>query len=61
MIEISMTEALLLLWAVGATATALHYKEQVGTAKHFIQAIIANEDLRNRMVEEYKKFKKEAA
>ena len=57
MIEISLTELVLLLWAVAATATALHYKERLNVAKHFLRTMIEDEGMRTKVVGEYEKFK----
>jgi hypothetical protein len=53
MIEVSMTEIALLVWAGLATAVAFHYRAQEGAAKDFIRAMCKHKDLRDRVVADY--------
>ena len=57
MIEISLTELVLLLWAIAATATALHYRDTMRHAKNFLRAMIEDEGVRTKVLKEYEDFK----
>jgi hypothetical protein len=57
MIEFSFAELFLLAWAVLATAIAVHASQQMRAAKHFINAIMDDDKLRNEVVSSYKMFK----
>jgi len=56
MIEFSFAELFLLAWAVLATVVAVLKAQEVRAAKHFINAILDNEDMRNEIVSSYKMF-----
>jgi hypothetical protein len=57
MIEFSFAELFLLVWAVIATAIAVSAAQQTRAAKHFINAILDNDEMRNEVVSSYKIFK----
>jgi len=57
MIEFSFAELFLLAWAIIATAIAVYASQQMRAAKHFINAILDDEDMRNEIVSSYKMFK----
>ena len=57
MIEFSFAELFLLAWAVLATVLAIAKAQEVRAAKHVINAILDNEDMRNEIVSSYKMFK----
>jgi F0F1-type ATP synthase membrane subunit c/vacuolar-type H+-ATPase subunit K len=57
MIEFSFAELFLLIWAVIATAIAVSAFQQMRAAKHFINAILDNDEMRNEVVSSYKIFK----
>jgi F0F1-type ATP synthase membrane subunit c/vacuolar-type H+-ATPase subunit K len=57
MIEFSFAELFLLIWAVIATAIAVSASQQMRAAKHFINAILDNDEMRNEVVSSYKIFK----
>jgi len=57
MIEFSFAELFLLAWAVVATAIAVYASQQMRAAKHFINAIMDDDKLRNEFVSSYKIFK----
>ena len=57
MIEISMTELALLIWAVGATAAWMHSRDELKGAKRFLRAMIEDADIRDKVVGQYKEFK----
>jgi len=57
MIEFSFAELFLLIWAVLATAIAVSKTQETRAAKHFINAILDDDGLRNEVVSSYKIFK----
>jgi len=57
MIEFSFAELFLLAWAIIATAIAVYASQQMRAAKHFINAIMDDDKLRNEFVSSYKIFK----
>jgi hypothetical protein len=57
MIEFTVTEFVLLCWAVLATAYAFKYKHEKRGADYFIRAILDDVELRNHLVDDYNKFK----
>jgi hypothetical protein len=57
MIEFSFAELFLLAWAVLATVVALSKAQETRAAKHFINAIMDDDKLRNEVVSSYKMFK----
>jgi hypothetical protein len=57
MIEFSFAELFLLVWSVGATAIAVSKAQQLRAAKHFINAFLDDDNLRNELVSSYKIFK----
>lgn len=57
MIEFSFAELFLLIWAVLATAIAVSKSQESRAAKHFINAILDDEGMRNEIVSSYKIFK----
>jgi hypothetical protein len=54
MIEFSLTELGLLIWAILATAFYLDTKREIRMAKHFIRHILDDDSERERIVGEYK-------
>ena len=56
MIEFSFAELFLLLWAVFATIVAVFKAHEVRGAKHFIHAMLDDDNLRNELVSSYKIF-----
>jgi hypothetical protein len=59
MIEITMTEALLLLWAVVATAAYFHTKEIELKQKLLMRMFVEDEDLRKQVLDAHAQFMKE--
>lgn len=59
MIEVSLTEIVLLVWAGLATASALHYRAQEGAAKRFIRHLLEDKDLRDKIVADFEEHMKE--
>lgn len=57
MIEFSFAELFLLAWAIVATGVAVSKAQQTRAAKHFINAILDDDGLRNELVSSYKIFK----
>jgi len=57
MIEFSFAELFLLAWAIIATAIAVYASQQMRAAKHFINAIMDDDKLRNEVVSSYKMFR----
>lgn len=53
MIEITMTELALLIWAGMATSLWLSTREEVRRAKMFVRAMLENEELRNTVVADF--------
>lgn len=53
MIEITMTELALLIWAGVATSLWLSTREEVKRAKMFVRAMLENEELRNTVVADF--------
>lgn len=54
--EITFTEIILFAWACVATAMWLKYREETKAAKLFLRALLKDEELRNSVVADYKKF-----
>jgi len=61
MIEITMTELALLIWAGVATSLWLSTREETKRAKMFVRAMLENEELRNDVVANYNRVQKEEA
>ncbi|CAB4240683.1 hypothetical protein UFOVP38_54 [uncultured Caudovirales phage] len=57
MIEFSFTELVLLVWAIGATAAAFHYKEKKVLAAMLLHRVIDNTKLYGDMRDQWLKFK----
>lgn len=55
MIEISITDVLLFVWAGVATAYAFKYKEEALMHKFIIHKMLTDEKIRSDLVEGYKK------
>ena len=55
MIEVSITNVLLFVWAILATGYALKYKEELHGHKFIIHKILSDEKIRNELVGSYKK------
>lgn len=53
MIEITMTELALLIWAGMATSLWLSTREETKRAKLLIRAMLENEELRNHLVADF--------
>lgn len=56
MIEVSLTEIALFIWAVAATGAWLHSRDELRGTKMFVRAILEDEDIRNKVLAEHKKF-----
>jgi len=54
MIEVSITEIALFAWAVLATGYACKFKQDSQMGRRFVQALLEDEELRNRVITEYK-------
>jgi hypothetical protein len=59
MIEISLTEVALLIWAGLATSSALHYRAQSHAAKVLIRHFLENKELRDKVVADFEQHMKE--
>ena len=59
MIEVSITEIALLVWAGLATASALHYRAEERAARRFIRHLLENKDLRDKVVADFEEHMKE--
>jgi hypothetical protein len=60
MIELSITELVLLVWALLATAFYLDSKRENRMANHFIRHLLDDDQERDRIVGEYKAAQSEA-
>ena len=54
MIEVSMTEVLLFAWAIIATGYAFKFKQDSQNGKRFVQALLEDDDLREKVIAGYK-------
>jgi hypothetical protein len=59
MIEVSLTELGLFVWAMVATAQALKYHQERNMAKHMMLKFIEDEGIRNEALRQYKEWKAE--
>ena len=59
MIEITLTEMFLLVWAVLATAGYLSAKQDEKVARHILRIFIENPEARKQMVDAFEEVKKE--
>lgn len=56
MIEVTITEVALFAWAIIATGAWLRTKEKNKAAEFFIRALLEDEELRDTILADYKKF-----
>ena len=61
MIEFTLTEVLLFVWGIAATACAFKFHEDRTMARFFLQQIITDPDVRDRIVGAYKKHTEKQA
>ena len=54
MIEVSITEIALFAWAIIATGYAFKFKQDSQMGRRFIEALLGDEELRDRLIAEYK-------
>ena len=54
MIEVSLIDMVLLIWAGGATGLWLSTRDELRGAKVFIRALLEDEEIRNKIVADYK-------
>ena len=54
MIEVSITEIALFAWAIIATGYAFRFKQDSQMGRRFIEALLGDEELRDRLIAEYK-------
>lgn len=59
MIEVSITDVLLFVWAAIATTYAFKYKEEAHMSKYVIHKIFSDKKLREEMTAGYEKVQKE--
>ena len=59
MIEISMVELCLLIWAGLVTSLWLSAREETKRAKMLVRAMLENEELRNHLVDNFQQQTKE--
>lgn len=59
MIEITLTEMVLLAWAVLATAAAFKYKDEARMGKRMLQVFIERKDVRDQLIAAHAEFMKE--
>ena len=55
--EISLSEMLLLIWAVAATGLACYYFQQFQHAKFFATVLLNDSDVRNKILEAHEEWK----
>lgn len=58
MIEFSLTEIALLVWAVASTAGWMQSRDELRGAKRMLRAMIEDEDVRNKIVNAFSEFKR---
>lgn len=56
MVEFTLSEIVLFIWAVGATVAFFETNKNLRVTKKFIVLILENEDARNALVAEHDKF-----
>ena len=54
MIEVSITEIALFAWAIIATGYAFRFKQDSQNGRRFVQALLEDEELREKIVADYK-------
>jgi len=59
MIEITLTEMVLLAWGVLATAAAFKYKDDAHSFKRMLQIFIENKGARDQLIKAHEAFMKE--
>ncbi len=57
MIEISLTEIFLLIWAVGASAAAMHHRGEASKSRFLLRAFVEDPKVREQVVRSYAEFK----
>jgi hypothetical protein len=57
MIELSIAEIALFVWAAVATAYAFKYKHEAYMTEFVLRKVIEDEKVRNQLVGEYEKFR----
>lgn len=57
MIEVSLTEIALFIWAAIATGMWFQTREELHGAKRFLRAMIEDEEVRTKVIAEFKTFK----
>ena len=58
MIEISITEIALFIWAILATAQALRYRDESRKSAFVLKLMLTQDDVRDDLVEDFKQFQK---
>jgi hypothetical protein len=61
MIEVSMTEIALMVWAGLATAVAFHYRAKEDMARKFVHALLRDRELRDRVVADFEEHTRSEA
>jgi hypothetical protein len=61
MIEFTLTEMILFAWGIGATACAFKFHEDRTMARFFLQQIITDKDVRDKIVGAYQKHTEKQA
>ena len=57
MIEFSITEIALFIWAILATAQAFKYREEARKSAFVLKLMLTEDEIRNNLVKDYKYFK----
>jgi hypothetical protein len=56
MIEVTLTEMVLIAWAVLATAAAFKYKDDLHSMKRMLVVFIENKEARDQLLKAHKEF-----
>ena len=56
MIEVSLIDIVLMIWAGAATGFWFSTRDELRSAKVFIRAFLEDEEIRNKVLDEHKKF-----
>jgi hypothetical protein len=57
MIEVSITEIVLFAWAIIATGYAFKFKQDSQMGRRFVQALLEDEEMRDKLIAEYKEVR----
>lgn len=57
MIEFSITEIALFIWAILATAQAFRYRDEIRKTNFVLKLLLTEDKVRDELVKDYKQFK----